>query len=147
MGFWENGFRNITNDKGPVIHPDDVIGMKIRTMENAIHIATFETLGAIPTPMAWSEVFTALQQGVIDGQENPLVIIDTAKIYEVQKHVSLTGHFYSPAILMINKDLFDSLPDDIQQAILRAEKEARDWERNYSIQLDEKTVDALREKA
>ncbi len=147
LGFWENGFRNITNDNGPIVHPEDVKGMKIRTMENAIHMATFETLGANPTPMAWSEVFTALQQGVIDGQENPLVIIDTAKVYEVQSHVSLTGHFYSPAILMINNDLFNGFPEDIQQAILKAEKEARDWERNYSIELDEKTAEVLTEKA
>lgn len=146
MGFWENGFRNITNNDNPIVHPEDVKGMKIRTMENPIHIETFKTLGSTPTPMAWSEVFTALQQGTIDGQENPLAIIDTAKVYEVQKHVSLTGHFYSPAVLMINDKLFEGLSESQQDAILKAEKEARDWERNYSEELDNNLAKTLEEK-
>ncbi|SFG09832.1 tripartite ATP-independent transporter solute receptor, DctP family [Desulfotomaculum arcticum] len=146
MGFWENGFRNITNNEKPIVHPEDVKGMKIRTMENPIHIETFKTLGATPTPMAWSEVFTALQQGTIDGQENPLAIIDTAKVYEVQKYVSLTGHFYSPAVLMINDKFFEGLSKSQQDAILKAEKEARDWERNYSEELDNNLVKTLEEK-
>lgn len=146
LGFWENGFRHITNDKAPIVKPTDVAGLKIRTMENPIHQATFQELGATPTPMAWGEVFIALQQGTIDGQENPLVIIDTAKIHEVQSHVSLTGHFYSPAVIHINKNLFDSFSDEIQDAILRAEKEARDWERNYSAQLDAQLLESLKEK-
>jgi len=143
LGFWENGFRNITNNRAPIVSPEDVRGMKIRTMENPIHLETFRHLGAQPTPMAWGEVFIALQQGTIDGQENPLVILYTAKIYEVQKHVSLTGHFYSPAVMSINKNLFDGFSADIQEAILKAEKEARDWERQYSAQLDTELVQTL----
>ncbi|MBF7082766.1 TRAP transporter substrate-binding protein [Desulfallas sp. Bu1-1] len=146
LGFWENGFRNITNNEKPIVHPEDVKGMKIRTMENPIHQATFKTLGAIPTPMAWSEVFTALQQGTIDGQENPLPIIGTAKVYEVQKYISLTGHFYSPCVLMINNNLFESLSQTQKDAILKAEKEARAWQRNYSKELDEKLTKELKEK-
>ncbi|KJS82884.1 MAG: C4-dicarboxylate ABC transporter substrate-binding protein [Peptococcaceae bacterium BICA1-8] len=146
LGFWENGFRNITNNKAPIVHPADVKGMKIRTMENPVHIETFKLLGAYPTPMAWGEVFTSLQQGTIDGQENPLVILDTAKVYEVQKHVSLTGHFYSPSVIMINKKLLDGFPKDIQEAVFKAEKEAREWERNYSSELDKSLVKALTEK-
>jgi tripartite ATP-independent transporter DctP family solute receptor len=137
ISFWENGFRNVTNSKLPVVHPADLKGLKIRTMENPIHQATFEYFGATPTPMAWGEVFIALQQGTIDGQENPLVIIYTVKVYEVQKFISMTGHFYSPAVFMLSKQVFDSYPADIQEAILKAELEARTWERDYSAQLDE----------
>lgn len=140
MGFWENGFRHVTNSKRPIVHPSDLTGLKIRTMENPIHQATFEHFGATPTPMAWGEVFLALQQGTIDGQENPLVIIDTVKVYEVQDYVSLTGHFYSPAVFLLSKQVFDSYPADIQEAIVKAEKEARDWERAYSAQLDEQLI-------
>lgn len=146
MGFWENGFRNVTNSKRPIVHPEDLKGLKIRTMENPIHQYTFEYFGATPTPMAWSEVFLALQQGTIDGQENPLVIIDTVKVYEVQKYISLTGHFYSPAVFMLSKQIFDSYPADIQEAIVKAEKEARDWERAYSAQLDDDLVKSMTEK-
>lgn len=146
LGFWENGFRNITNNKKAISRPEDVKGMKIRTMENPLHQETFRILGATPTPMAWGEVFIALQQGTIDGQENPLVIIDTAKIYEVQKHISLTGHFYSPAVMLMSKQVFDELAPDIQEAVIKAEKEARDWERAFSAGLDAKLVDTLKEK-
>jgi len=146
LGFWENGFRHVTNNAGPIVSPEDIEGMKIRTMENPIHLETFRHLGAQPTPMAWGEVFIALQQGTIDGQENPLVILDTAKVYEVQEHVSLTGHFYSPAVMSINKELFDGFSSDTQEAIVKAEKEARDWERQYSSDLDAELVSALAEK-
>ncbi|MDL2259789.1 TRAP transporter substrate-binding protein [Deltaproteobacteria bacterium OttesenSCG-928-K17] len=146
LGFWENGFRNVTNSKRPIVNPADLKGLKIRTMENPIHQYTFEYFGATPTPMAWSEVFLALQQGTIDGQENPLVIIDTVKVYEVQKYISLTGHFYSPAVFMLSKQIFDSYPKDVQDAILKAEKEARDWERAYSAQLDEDLVKSMTAK-
>jgi tripartite ATP-independent transporter DctP family solute receptor len=146
ISFWENGFRNVTNSKLPIVHPTDLKGLKIRTLENPIHQATFEYFGATPTPMAWGEVFLALQQGTIDGQENPLVIISTVKVYEVQKYISMTGHFYSPAVFMFSKQIFDSYPQDIQEAILKAEKEARDWERGYSAQLDEQLRKELTDK-
>jgi tripartite ATP-independent transporter DctP family solute receptor len=146
LSFWENGFRNVTNSKLPIVHPADLKGLKIRTMENPIHQATFEYFGATPTPMAWGEVFLALQQGTIDGQENPLVIISTVKVYEVQKYISMTGHFYSPAVFMLSKQVFDAYPPDIQEAILKAEQEAREWERNYSAQLDEQLRQELTDK-
>lgn len=146
LGFWENGFRHISNNKKSITHPEDVKGMKIRTMENPIHQASFKTLGATPTPMAWSEVFVALQQGVIDGQENPLVIMYTTKLYEIQKYISLTGHFYSPAVCMISKQIFDSFPIEIQEAIIKAEKEARDYERQFSAKLDEQLVESLKKE-
>jgi len=143
LGFWENGFRNLSNGKREVVTPEDVKGLKIRTMENPIHMATFQLLGATPTPMAWGEVFTALQQGTIDGQENPLVIFDTNKLQEAQKYLSLTGHFYSPAVMMISKAAFESYPANVQEAIIKAEKEARDWERAYSQQMDEELGEVI----
>ena len=146
LGFWENGFRHVSNNKKVIAHPGDLAGVKIRTMENPIHQVTFKLLGATPTPMAWGEVFIALQQGTIDGQENPLIIFSTVKIYEVQKHLSLTGHFYSPAPFLMSKQVFDSFDKDIQDAILRAEKEARDWEREYSASLDEQIRKELEAK-
>lgn len=144
LGFWENGFRHISNSKKEIVHPTDMAGIKLRTMENPIHMATFQLLGAMPTPMAFSELFTALQQGTIDGQENPLVIFDTNKFSEAQDYLSLTGHVYSPSIMMISKSTFESYPQDVQDAILRAEKEARTWERNFCTQMDEELVDKIK---
>ena len=96
--FWENGFRNISNSERDIVVPEDVKGLKIRTLENELQVSTFTTLGANAIPMAWGEVYTALQQGTIDGQENPLAIIYQNKIHEVTKHVSLTGHFYAASL-------------------------------------------------
>jgi tripartite ATP-independent transporter DctP family solute receptor len=144
LGFWENGFRHISNSKKEIVHPTDMAGIKLRTMENPIHMATFQLLGAMPTPMAFSELFTALQQGTIDGQENPLVIFDTNKFSEAQDYLSLTGHVYSPSIMMISKSTFESYPQDVQDAILRAEKEARTWERNFCTQMDQELVDKIK---
>lgn len=147
LGIWENGFRNLTNSKRSVKSPADMSGLKIRLMENPIHVATFETLGARAVPMPFGELFTALQQGTVDGQENPLVIIDTSKFYEVQNHLSLTGHFYSPAVLMINLDFWNNtLTEEERKIVAQAEKEARQWEREFSIK-GEKELRAKLEKA
>ncbi|MDR1043768.1 MAG: TRAP transporter substrate-binding protein [Candidatus Adiutrix sp.] len=143
LGFWENGFRNITNSRRPIKNPDDLKGIKIRTMENPIHMDLFRTLGANPTPMAWGELFLALQQGTVDAQENPLIIIETSKYPEVQKYLTLSGHVYAPSVVSIGKALFDSYPKEIQDVILRAEKEARDWEREFCIQKDNELVAVL----
>lgn len=136
LGFWENGFRHISNSKKEIVVPEDLDGIKIRTMENPIHMATFQQLKAMPTPMAFSELFTALQQGTIDGQENPLVIFNTNKFHEAQKYLSLTGHVYSPSVMMISKNTFESYPQDVQDAIIKAEQEARVWERDFCTQMD-----------
>jgi tripartite ATP-independent transporter DctP family solute receptor len=106
---WENGFRNFTNDKVAVKVPADVKGMKVRVMENDVHIALWKAFGANPTPMAYSEVFTALQQGTIDAEENPLGLISASKFYEVQKYISLTQHIYMPYVVLMNQKKYDSL--------------------------------------
>lgn len=145
MGFWENGFRNITSNF-QITHPEDLKGFKIRTMENEVHMKTFELLGANPSPMAWSEVYSALQQNVMDGHENALVNIANYKIYEVNQHIAMTGHFYSAAVLMINQELFSGLDADIQEALVKAEEESRMWEREYSAGLDESLRREMEEK-
>jgi len=130
LAFWENGFRNITNNVRPIEKPEDLRGIKIRTMENKIHLASFKAWGASPTPMAWGEVYTALQQKTIDGQENPIAIIYTAKLYEVQKYLALTGHFYSPSPLLMSLKAYNGLPRDIQKIMLDAAIECATFERN-----------------
>ena len=145
LGIWENGFRMLTNSKKPVAVPEDLNGLKIRLMENPIHVGTFKTLGAYPVPMPFGELFTALQQGTVDGQENPLIIISTSKFAEVQKYLSLTGHFYAPAILLINKDFWEKkLTDEQRKIFTEAEMKARTWERNYSMESEKKLVDSLK---
>lgn len=132
IAFWENGFRNLTNNKRMVNKPEDVKGLKLRTMENEVHMEAFRNLEADPTPMAWGEVYTALQQGVIDGQENPIGIIRTHKIYEVNKHLALTGHVYSPALLLINEKRFKSLSPDLQKIFIETGREAARFERKFN---------------
>lgn len=144
--YFENGFRNVTNSKKPITKPEDLKGLKIRTMENPVHMASFKVMGADPTPMAFGELFTALQQGTIDGQENPLAIIETSKFYEVQKYLSMTEHFYAPAPLLISKSFYEGLDSDIQKAIKEAALEARDYERGLLDEMNQKLLDELKQK-
>ncbi|MBE1424237.1 tripartite ATP-independent transporter DctP family solute receptor [Desulfomicrobium macestii] len=147
LSIWENGFRHLTNSQRPVVNPEDAKGLKIRLMENPVHLATFRALGAYPTPMPFGELFTAMQQKTVDGQENPLVIIETSKFYEVQNQLALSGHFYSPAILLINKTVWEEKLTEAQRAIfMEAAAEARDWERNYSREMDTKLAETLKSR-
>ena len=123
LAWAENGFRHMTNSKRDVKTPEDLKGLKMRTMENPVHIAAYKGLGIVTTPMAFPEVFTALQQGTVDGQENPLSVIMSAKFDQVQKHLSLTGHVYSPAIFVMNKAAFDKLTTADKQAFIDSAKE------------------------
>ena len=123
LAWAENGFRHMTTSKHPVNQPDDLRGLKMRTMENPIHIEAYRQFGILPTPMAFTEVFTALQQGTVDGQENPLSVITSAKLDQVQKYLSLTGHVYSPAIFLMNKAQWDKLSDADKQAFVEAARE------------------------
>src|SRR5512139_288861 len=130
LAFWENGFRQITNSVRPIQKPEDLKGIKIRTMENKVHLSAFRAFGASPTPMAWSEVYTALQQKTIDAQENPIAIIYFQKIYEVQKYLALTDHFYSPTPLLMSLKAFHSLPTSIQRIMLDTATECATYERS-----------------
>ncbi|MFA5447389.1 MAG: TRAP transporter substrate-binding protein [Sphaerochaeta sp.] len=125
LTFFENGMRNITNSKRPIETPADLRGIKIRTMENMMHMDAFRVMGADPTPMAFGELFTAMQQKAIDAQENPYVVIYANKFFEVQDYLSITEHLYSPAPLLISKTFYDSLPNDLQQVMIEAAREAK----------------------
>ncbi|MGQ7848074.1 TRAP transporter substrate-binding protein [Granulosicoccus sp. 3-233] len=118
LGWMENGLRHITNNVRAIETPEDLQGVKLRTMKVPAHVATFETLGANPTPMNFGEVYSALQQGVIDGQENPIAIIDSQRFQEVQKYLSLTGHVFTVYIPVISQHFMSSLPEE-QQTLLR----------------------------
>ena len=118
VGYLENGFRHVTNSKQPITKPEDLSGLKMRTMENPMHLAFFKELGANPTPMSWGELYTALQQGTVDAQENPYAMIDDGKFYEVQKYVSETGHVFSYEILIANKKFMEKLPEDLRALVI-----------------------------
>ena len=144
LAWAENGFRHMTNSKRDVKEPADLKGLKMRTMENPVHIAAYKGLGIITTPMAFPEVFTALQQGTVDGQENPLPVIMSAKFSQVQKHLSLTGHVYSPCIFVMNKASFDKLAAADKTAFLEAAKVAVKANRDRVDQDDANGVKELR---
>ena len=146
LAWAENGFRHMTNSKRPVNAPDDLRGLKMRTMENPIHIEAYKQFGILPTPMAFTEVFTALQQGTVDGQENPLSVITAAKLDQVQKNLTLTGHVYSPAIILMNKAQWDKLSAADKQAFLDAAKEAVKANRARIDEDERKAVADLRAK-
>ena len=146
LAWAENGFRHMTNSKRPVNVPEDLRGLKMRTMENPIHIEAYRQFGILPTPMAFTEVFTALQQGTVDGQENPLSVITAAKLDQVQKYLSLTGHVYSPAVFLMNKAQWDKLSQADKQAFLDAAKEAVKANRARVDDDERKAVADLRAK-
>jgi tripartite ATP-independent transporter DctP family solute receptor len=146
LAYFENGFRNLTNSVREVKTPEDVKGLKIRTMENPIHLAAWKALGANPTPMPFSEVFTAMQQHTIDGQENPVPTIYLQKFYEVQKYATLTGHVYGPHIMLISGKLWNSLPDEDKKIFEEAAQEAAKLNRKTNREMAQSMVDDLRKE-
>ncbi|WP_301170244.1 TRAP transporter substrate-binding protein [Brevibacillus nitrificans] len=147
LAWAENGFRHITNGTKDIKTPADIQGMKIRTQENPIHLAAFEALGAKPTPMAWTEALTALQQGVVDAQENPAIVAQTYKLYDSkQTHMSLTGHVYSAALILFSKPVWDKLPADVQQLISEEATKAGQYERELMIKMEEEAIKDIKSK-
>lgn len=146
VGFYENGFRNITNSKRPINVPADVKGLKIRTPENLAQLETFKALGAIATPMAYSELYNALQQGVVDGQENPLQNIWTGKLYEQQKYLAMTGHIYNSAYILASNKFWTGLPVDLRKAAEDSIKEASHYQMDLVASLDKKLLEDLKAK-
>jgi tripartite ATP-independent transporter DctP family solute receptor len=146
LAWGENGFRNMTNSKHPVNGPADLKGLKMRTMENPVHIQAYKAFGIIPTPMAFTEVYTALQQGTVDGQENPLSVIEAAKLDQVQKYLTLTGHVYSPALILMSKAKWDALSAADKQAFHEAAVEAVKANRARIDDDEKKAVADLRAK-
>jgi TRAP-type transport system periplasmic protein len=146
LAWGENGVRHMTNSKRPVNTPEDLKGLKMRTMENPVHIAAYKGFGIVTTPMAFPEVFTALQQGTVDGQENPLSVIMSAKFDQVQKHMSLTGHVYSPGVFLMNKASWDKLSAEDKANFTAAAKVAVAANRARVDEDDAKGVTELRAK-
>jgi tripartite ATP-independent transporter DctP family solute receptor len=158
LSVWENGYRHLTNNRRPITVPDDLKGIKLRVPEGKWRIKMFQNYGASPSPMKFSELFTALQTGVMDGQENPFTQIHSSKLHEVQKFLSLSGHVYSPAFLTAGLKRFSAQPEPIRTAIEtaaretqafvyetaeRAEKELLDKIRASGIQVNEVNKDAF----
>ena len=144
LSYWENGFRNLTNSRRPVTKVEDFSGLKVRVMQNNVFLDTFRTVGANAVPMAFQEVFPALETKAIDGQENPFVTIDTSKLYEVQKYLSVTRHAYTPFMVLYSKALWDKLSPAEQSVLLVCAAEGRDEQRKVSRALSEKSLASLK---
>jgi tripartite ATP-independent transporter DctP family solute receptor len=144
LGWLELGVRNVTNNVRPIASPQDLEGVKLRTMKVPAHVATFESLGANPTPMNFGEVYSALQQGVIDGQENPLAIITSQRFYEVQKYLSTTGHVFAVYMPVVSKPFFDSLSAEHQQLIRASMARARAHQAELVAAEDASQLDEIR---
>ncbi|TVP51255.1 MAG: DctP family TRAP transporter solute-binding subunit [Halomonas sp.] len=145
LAWMENGFRHNTNSVRELNSPEDLEGINHRTQESRVQVDTWEALGANATPMAWTEVYTALQQGVMDSQENPLATIYDVNFYEVQDYLNLTQHVYSPAPLMMGLDLFNSFSEEDQAIILEAAQIALPYQRDASQELEERYLVQLEE--
>jgi tripartite ATP-independent transporter DctP family solute receptor len=138
LAFWENGFRHLTNSKMVIKKVEDGKGLKIRTMENKVHLAAWKSAGFNPTPMAWGEVFVAMQQGVIDGQENPIAVYYTSKLWDAkQSNLSLTSHVYSPAPILMSKKVFDTMPKEDQKLFLDTALEVAKFQRKINRDAEE----------
>ena len=145
LSFFENGFRHITNNTRAVNVPSDLEGIKLRTPKGEWRVKMFRLYGANPTPMAFSDVFTALKTSVIDGQENPYAQIWSAKFQEVQKYLSITGHVYTPAYVLVSAKNFAKLPEDIQSDLMAAAAESQEAVYAMAAQLETDLLDNLRE--
>ncbi len=142
----ENGFRHLTNSRREVQTPADVRGLKVRTMENQVHMRAFQTLGALPTPMAFSELIPALQQGTVDGQENPIPVIVANNLNQVQRYLTLTGHVYSPALLICNPGTLQRMSAADRNAFMEAAKAAQKANRDRVSADEASGVDELRRR-
>ncbi|MDI6637358.1 MAG: DctP family TRAP transporter solute-binding subunit [Bacillota bacterium] len=146
LAYWENGFRNFTNNVRPIVKPEDMKGIKFRVAESAIRLDTFRQLGASAVPMPFPELFTALQQGTVDGQENPLSIIYTSRFYEVQKYLSLSGHIWNTAVLIINPARWQRLSERERRVLQDNALKYRTVARQLIKAQDEEFVSQLKKK-
>ncbi|MDR3005071.1 MAG: TRAP transporter substrate-binding protein [Acidovorax sp.] len=144
--YWENGFRNLTNNKQPVAKLEDLSGIKLRVMQNNVFLDSFKALGANAVPLPFSELFTALETRAVDGQENPYNTVLSSKFYEVQKYLTVTNHVYSPWILTVSKKWWDGLSKDEQKVLLDAAKKSRDFERQDTRAEAAKALADLKQK-
>jgi tripartite ATP-independent transporter DctP family solute receptor len=145
LALWENGYRHLTNNKRPIVVPDDLKGIKLRVPEGKWRIKMFQAYGASPSPMKFSELFTALQTGVMDGQENPFTQIYSSKLHEVQKHLSLSGHVYSPAFITVGARKFASQPEDIRRALEEAARETQVFVYETAVRAESELLAKIRQ--
>lgn len=146
LAWGEQGFRQLTNNVRPVTTPEDAKGLKIRTTENPIHLTAFRHLGVLATPMAWPEVATALQQGTIDGQENPMSVIVSAKLPQLQKYLSLTSHVYGPALILVAPGVYEGLSDADKAKFKAAGHEAALAMRGYVDAIEKSGIDEVKKE-
>lgn len=142
--YWENGFRNLTNSRHRIEKAEDIQGIKLRVMQNPVFLDTFKAVGANAVPMAFAELFTALETKAVDGQENPYTTIVSSKFYEVQKYLTVTNHVYSPWIVLASKSWWDKLSDDEHRILLDAAVASRDFERTDTRADAQKALDQLK---
>ena len=140
VGYFENGIRQLTNSKRPVTSPDDMKGLKIRVMESPLYIEMFTEMGANPSPMAFSELYTALQQGTVDGQDNPWTIVSTNAFYEVQSYATDLSHTFDITCFSINDKFYQDLPDDLREVVDKAAEAAVETNRTLSIELENEYI-------
>jgi tripartite ATP-independent transporter DctP family solute receptor len=143
LGVWENGFRHITNNVRPIVKPDDLKGIKLRVPGGVWRVKMFKDYGANPSPMPLAEVYSALQSGVMDAQENPFPQIASAKFHEVQKFLSLSGHVYTPAYLVVGEESWAKLPKDIQNTLAKIAWDMGDFARSEGERLDKELMSKL----
>ena len=146
LGYWDLGFRNVTNSRRPIAKGEDLEGIKLRVIPNPVYLETFRTFGANPVPMSFSELYSALETRAVDGQENPFSVILSNKFYEVQKYLSATNHTYSTNIILVSKKFWDRLSPAEQTILREAAIEARDYQRQVSREQAQKAVAELRGK-
>lgn len=146
LAWGEQGFRQLTNSVRPVNTPEDAKGLKIRTTENPIHIAAFREIGILATPMAWPEVATALQQGTIDGQENPMSVIVSAKLPQLQKYLSLTAHVYGPALVLMSPAAYNGMSDELKDAFKQAGVVAAHAMRDYVDEVEQSGIEQVKQE-
>ena len=145
LGFWENGFRHLTNNLRPIRTPEDLAGLRIRTPPNPDRITMFHTWGAQPAPLDWDKLFASLESGVFDGQENPVAQITAGQLYRVQKYLSFTGHVYTPSYLVASKRWWDTVPPSTQQALREAARAIGDVSRARGMEADRQGVEVVKQ--
>lgn len=144
LAYAERGFRNLTNSERPIRSPEDLDGLRIRVMENPVYTDTFRELGANAIPMAWTEALTAMQQGTIDGQENPVNVIHSFKLFETQDHMTLSRHTYAPALFVMGMPAWSELPESAQEVLVQAAQEAAEHERRVNAEMEAEQLEELR---
>lgn len=146
LTFWENGFRQLTNNRRPIQQPSDLAGVRLRTQENRLHMHYFESLGASPTPLPFTEVYNALATGIVDGQENPFSLIATNRFYEQQRFLSRTDHVYSAVPVFFSAARWNQLPADVQELVRTTVHELRLWQRQRGRDLEQEYLAQIRQQ-